>query len=91
MPLKNYWACPDNLANLKMEAETRRRVGVNNSVGEDVDNLVANDSLARSETPDSETTDEESGNQLIGNGKGLDVDSKPLPWKARYCTERLAF
>lgn len=74
-----------------MEAETRRRVGVNNSVGEDLDNLVVNDSLARPETPDSETTDEESGNHLIGKDKGLDADSKPLPWKARYCTERLAF
>ena len=71
---------------------TRRRTITNNSVDEDTHILVDDDNLGRSYSPDSETTDEESGSHLINDNdddkpETVQTQKKP-PWRARYCTEK---
>lgn len=83
-----------------MEGETRRRVGTSNSTEEDEETLtlVVHDDLDRAGSPDSETTDEESGNCLMkgdthrkrhhGDPSVQSVTYKKPHWRIRYCSER---
>lgn len=79
---------------MDVESTRRRTAG---SVDDDYDTraLVSGDVLARSGTPDSETTDEEPASHLISDHTGdtplpkLYIKKQP-PWRARYCTEKLA-